>query len=82
VSANIYDWLATVVDLTTANVNLPSSYKQQAALTMVDTTGAATETWTMWNAWPKEVNWGDVDYTSTDIATIEATLRYDRALRS
>jgi hypothetical protein len=82
VSAGIYAWLETVVNFASANVNPPSVYKKQATLAMVDGSGQASETWTICNTWPKEVNWGDLDYTSTEIATIEATMRYDRALKS
>jgi len=81
VSDTIYQWLRTVVDLPTATVYAPSVYKQQATLEMVGAAGNTTETWIMCNAWPKEVNWGDLDYTATDIVTIEATLRYDRAIK-
>lgn len=81
VSASIYAWLNTVVDLPTATVNAPSVYKKQARLSMIGADGRRTETWVLCNCWPKEVNWGDLDYTATDIATIEATMRFDRAMR-
>ena len=82
VSDTIYTWLNTVCTLTTATVNAPQAYKRQATLEMIGAAGNTTETWTMCNAWPKEVNWGDLDYTATDISTIEATMRYDRAMKS
>jgi len=74
--------LNTVCDLATATVAAPVNYKKQATLEMIGAAGNTTETWTMCNAWPKEVNWGDLDYTATDIVTIEATLRYDRAMKN
>lgn len=80
-SRAIYNWLATVVDITRGDVNPPSIYKKQARLSMTNGTGVPSESWTICNCWPKEVNWGDLDYTSTDIATIEAQMRYDRAMR-
>lgn len=82
VSAGVYAWLQSVVDFPSANVNLPSVYKKQATLQMVNGQGSPNETWLMCNTWPKEVNWGDLDYTDTEIATIEATMRYDRALKT
>ena len=82
ISSTLYTWLQTVVTITSANVVPPSSYKKQASLQMVDGGGTANETWTIYNCWPKEVNWQDLDYTVTDIATIEAQMRYDRAIRN
>ena len=81
ISATMYQWLATVVDLPSATVNAPSRYKKMATLCMIGAAGNITERWTICNCWPKEVNWGDLDYTSTDICTIEAQMRYDRATR-
>ena len=81
ISSTIYQWLNTVVTITSANVAPPSQYKKQASLQMVDGQGASNETWSIYNCWPKEVNWQDLDYTVTDIATIEAQMRFDRAMR-
>lgn len=82
VSAGIYAWLETVVQFSTANVAAPADYKALAELNMVDGSGQVSESWTICGTWPKEVNWGDIDYTATEIATIEATMRYDRATRN
>ena len=83
-SNQIYTWLNTspgVVNLGSANltVNSPDTYKINGTLSMVDGTGAATETWTMYGCWPKDINWQTLDYGSSDIQQIEVSLRYDRA---
>lgn len=80
-SQEIYDWFQAVVDFATANVNPPGQYKAEGRLQMLDGAGAPTETWRLCNTWPKEGNWGDIDYTATEIATIEVAMRFDRALR-
>lgn len=82
VSADIYNWINTVSQISTANVNPPSVYKQNASLAMLDGTGQVTEQWNLCNAWPSSVDWGELDYTSSDIATIECTMRFDRAMRT
>jgi hypothetical protein len=82
VSSGIYAWLETVVNFASANVNPPAAYKRQAELAMVDGSGQTTEGWQICNTWPKEVNWGDIDYSDTEIATIEASMRFDRAIKS
>ncbi len=81
VSKSLYQWVNTVVNLDTIEVAPPSEYKKQAQLSMTNGRGVATETWQLYNCWPKESNWGNLDYTATDIATIEVQMRYDRAKR-
>jgi len=58
-----------------ALTNLKANY--DAGLAAAE--GNALEEWTIENCWPQTVNWGDLDYTSSDTADIEMTLRYDRA---
>lgn len=80
-SAEIYAWIESVVNMKTIQVAHPISYKQIARLEMTDGFGFSTETWTMYGTWPQACNWQELDYTSTDLQTIEATMRYDRAIR-
>jgi T4-like virus tail tube protein gp19 len=82
VSAAIYKWLQSVSDINTANVALPSSYKKNASLAMLSGQGAPTESWTIYGVWPQAVDWKGLDYGSSEIATIGAKMRYDRAVRS
>ena len=82
VSKAMWDWLQKTVQFPKINVQIPSNYKQQATLQMENGAGTETETWKLFGAWPKEMNWQDLNYTSTDLATIECTLRYDRAERT
>ena len=62
-------------------VSPPAEYKKDGQLLMLNGWGNPTERWQVCNCWPKESNWGELDYTSTDIATIEVQMRYDRAIR-
>lgn len=81
ISAAVYRWLGTVVDLNTVNVAHPSTYKKQAQLQSEDGFGRTDETWIMYGCWPKSVNWQELDYGSTDLQSVEASMRYDRAIR-
>lgn len=81
-SKSIYRWLQSVVNFATADVNVPSAYKTDARLGMTSGVGLATsEQWQICACWPKEVNWGELDYTNTEICTIECVMRYDRAMK-
>lgn len=56
-----------------------SEYKQDLTIRMLDGHGEVMETWWLLGAWPQTVNWGDLDYSSSDTADVEITVRYDRA---
>lgn len=45
----------------------------------IDSNGNAIETWVLWNAWIKDVKFGDLDYDGDDLTDIEIELRYDWA---
>ena len=75
----LWDWLATVYDFTDP-INLHMGTKRDwdatGVLNMYDGCGTLLEVWQMQHLWPTSVNFGDVDYSSSDIATIELTMRY------
>tara|TARA_Y100000114_G_scaffold144069_1_gene152244 strand:- start:1408 stop:1983 length:576 start_codon:yes stop_codon:yes gene_type:complete len=45
----------------------------------LDANGDAVETWTLKNAWVKDVKFGDLDYESDDLTEVEVEVRYDYA---
>ena len=45
----------------------------------IDSEGAWVEKWTLYNAWVREVKFGDLDYESDDMTDVELVLRYDFA---
>jgi hypothetical protein len=65
-------------------VEKPEVYKGVATLAMTDGHGDATEKWTFYNGWPKDINWNatGLDYSSTELALIEVKYRYDRAVKT
>lgn len=60
-------------------VAVPSDYKSTVNIGLLDGDGVATQTWTIHNAWPEKTNWGELDYTSSEILRISVTMRYDKA---
>jgi hypothetical protein len=53
-------------------------YAASATLTLFDGCGTAMEAWELYNVWPQAVNFGELDYGSSEEVTIELTLRYDQ----
>ncbi len=82
VSKDMWDWVNIAVNIPAVTVALPSAYKKDAKLQMLDGMGSAKETWSLYGCWPQNSNWNTLDYESTDIQTIEVTMRYDRAERA
>ena len=56
-----------------------AEYKRNLTIRMHDGHGGIMETWWLIGAWPQSVNWGDLDYASSDTADVEFTVRFDRA---
>lgn len=78
----LYNWLTNVFDFTRTSRKFMNSkrrnYAGVATLVLWDGCGTPLETWTLSDAWPQAVNFGDLDYTSSDTVDIEITLRYSQ----
>jgi len=76
---SLFNWLATVYDFTDP-VQLSQGAKRDwnatGVLNLYDGCGTLLEGWQLKYLWPTSINFGDLDYSSSDIATIELTLRY------
>lgn len=76
---SLYNWLATVYDFTDP-INLRQGERRDwsatGVLSMYDGCGTLLESWQMQRVFPTAINFGEVDYSSSDIATIQLTLRY------
>lgn len=80
ISGDIYRWLLRSSNIIpNATVYHPQDYKKDCELRMMDSFGGTTERWIVYNAWPKSVNWNDLNYEDDALAMVNVTLRYDRA---
>lgn len=81
----LYSWVATVYDFSQQNPidHLPQSEKAgwngTATLKMYDGCGKEIDQWTLRSCWPQSINFGDLDYSDSEVATIDLTLRYSEA---
>lgn len=85
----LWNWLASVYNFTNPNSLSQTSRRGNdgtdggwaavGTLTMYDGTGATMETWQLKNMWPTAVNFGDLDYSSSEEASLELTLRFSEA---
>jgi len=86
VSQWIWDWVCggeqtSVADIAAVTVARPNQYKKQGKIEMRDGRGSATERWKLEGMWPQETNWGELDYSTSDIAMVTVKCRFDRAIR-
>jgi len=82
----LFSWLATVYNFTDP-VGLHQSSKRGAGqgsrcysadgtLQLFDGCGVAMEHWQLSHMWPQAINFGELDYSSSEEVTVELTLRY------
>jgi len=76
----LWNWLASVYNFID-NIALTQSsrrscYSGTAKCTMYDGCGQELEEWKLFDCWPTSINFGELDYASTEEATIEVQLRY------
>lgn len=82
--SGIYGWLASVYSFHYRNAlaerlcmgSALQDYSANLILNMYSGCGDVLETWQISDAWPQAVNWGDLDFSSSEEATIEVTIRY------
>ena len=80
---NFQDGKGDGIYATQANVAIDptgnTGYAGIGKLSLLDGSGYNLETWTLYNCWPQSINFGDLDYSSSEECTIELTLRYSYA---
>lgn len=76
---SLYDWLASVYNFTDP-VHLTQAEKRDwnatGVLNMYDGCGTLLESWILQYMFPTEMNFGELDYSSSEVAEIELTLRF------
>lgn len=74
-------WVRRCYDAQEGQWRLPAEaeFIKQAKLEMYDGCGTTIETWVYENAWPQQIDFGDLDMGSSDVVTCDITLRYARA---
>lgn len=76
----LWSWLASVYNFID-NIALTQSSRRRGyggtgICTMYDGCGQELEEWRLFDCWPQAMNFGELDYSSSEEATIEVTLRY------
>ena len=79
-SQAIMEWVRLGTESVTGRQGYASGYMRDVELEMLDPTGVVVQKWILKNCMLTEVNFGDLNYNSSDLATIQCTLRYTYAV--
>lgn len=80
----IYQWINAVYQFNQVNGlqyslcmgNALKDYSATINLTLYSGCGDPLEKWKLTDAWPQAVNFGELDYSSSEEVTVELTIRY------
>lgn len=78
-SAQVHEWLLEHHQAATGTSGYAYQYKKRLQFDSVGPDGQILETWVLEGAFINSVNWGNFDYTTSDLVDIEITLSYDYA---
>ena len=76
----VMEWVRDCYEVLTGRMGYATMYKRDFALKLLDPQGAVVEHWDIRGAWLQDSNFGDLDYSSSDIAEIQLGVRYDVAV--
>jgi len=76
----LMEWVRLHAESVTGRMGYAAGYKKDIELELLDPTGVVIEKWILQGTFLTGVNFNDLDYSSSDIADINATLRFDRAV--
>jgi len=80
-SQALMEWFRLHAESVTGRMGYAAGYKKDVELEMLDPTGVVVEKWILQGTFLTKLNFGDLDYSRDDLATIQATLRMDRCIQ-
>ena len=75
------EWFRLHAESVTGRMGYAAGYKKDVELEMLDPTGVVVEKWILQGTFLTDLNFGDLDYSRDDLATIDASLRMDRCIQ-
>lgn len=76
----VMEWVRLDWENVSGRMGYSQFYKKTINLKMLDPVGAVVEDWEIQGAWIQEANFGDLDYSSSDVAEVALTIRFDQAV--
>ena len=76
----IMEWVRLHSESITGRQGYAAGYKKDVELEMLDPTGVVVQKWILQGTQLNDADFGGLDYSSSDLADITCTLRFDRAI--
>ena len=80
-SQALMEWIRLCAESVTGRMGYAAGYKKNIDLEMLDPTGVVVEKWILQGTFIQDLNFGDLDYSRDELATITCTLRMDRCIQ-
>ena len=77
----VMNWVRLGYEVVTGRMGYATYYKKNLSLKLLDPQGSVIELWDVQGAWVQEVNFGDLDYASSDAMEVSFTMRFDSAVQ-
>jgi len=81
-AAQMWAWWVSVGNAQEGILNPPGAYKQDADLYSTDGRGNSVDHWVLEECFPSAMEFGDLDYSGTDIVQMNATITVDMVYRA
>ena len=79
-SQAVMEWVRLHSESVTGRQGYAAGYKRDVELEMLDPTGVVVSKWILKNTMVTQADFGELDYSQDDLATINITLRFDYAI--
>jgi hypothetical protein len=79
-AVKVMDWVRLNYEPLTGRMGYATYYKKDIQLKVLDPQGSVVELWDLQGAWPQDINFGELDYASSDPVEINFSLRFDNAV--
>ena len=76
----LMEWVRLHSESVTGRQGYAAGYKKDVELEMLDPTGVVVQKWVLQGTQLNDADFGSLDYSSSDLADITCTLRFDRAI--
>jgi hypothetical protein len=76
----VMEWIRLSSESATGRQGYAAGYKRNVEIDMLDPTGVVVSQWILVNAMTTTSNFGELDYSSSDLSTIALGLQYDYAI--
>lgn len=77
----MWEWSNKIYNPVTGAMNYKMAYTTNSVLSLLDPAGNVAETWNLFYLWPQDINWNELDSSSSEIMNVNVTFRYDYAIK-